>query len=62
MSEVRDEAIIDCKYGKQCGGSALAMHIAIWSGADGVTGDDIEYRNTILEIKSKLETDECLLK
>lgn len=62
MSEAREEAIQDCKYAKQCEGSALSLHIAIWSGATGVTGDDIEYRNTINEIKEKLGTEQCLLK
>lgn len=62
MSKARDEAIADCKYGHSLGGLPLEFHMAIWIAGTEVTGEDIEYRNTILEIKNKLGTEECLLK
>lgn len=63
MSEDRDEAIADCKYALSLGMTALNQHFCIWAGYRSLdTSSDHEYRETINEIKAKLETDECLLK
>lgn len=63
MSDVRDEAIADCKYAKSLGTVALMQHIAVWQTLiDEDNQSDNEYHAAIAEIEYKLETEECLLK
>jgi len=70
LETMREQAIADCKYGYELGDvgdgkfTALWFHINLWTHSDSEfdTEDDIEYRATIAEIKSKLFTEECLLK
>lgn len=60
----RDQAISDCKYAASLGEVGLNQHIQIWEGfppsADAI--EDYEYWCTMAEIKSKLGSEECLLK
>lgn len=68
MSEVRDQAIADCKYGLSLGEVALMEHINQWTGvaakANKACFDKEEYQYFVAmnEIKNKLETEQCLLK
>jgi hypothetical protein len=60
----REQAILDCKYAASLSVTTLMMHIGIWT-LDVLRPtdyDDIVYQQTIIEIKSKLGTDQCLLK
>lgn len=66
---MREQAIADCKYAYELGDvgdgkfTALHFHIGLWAGdRPQDCDDDREYRKVINEIKSKLFTDECLLK
>lgn len=58
----REQAILDCKYAKSIGQSMLNFHIGMWLLDATVPDDDEkEYQLAIIEIKSKLGTEECLL-
>lgn len=70
MSHDRDEAIADCKYAASLGEFALEQHIESWTAPGGwepacpekVWRDgEYPYHLAIMEIKSKLGTDECLI-
>lgn len=59
----REQAILDCKYATSLSVTTLMAHIGIWT-LDSIPTtdyDDIVYQQTIIEIKSKLGTDQCLL-
>lgn len=63
MSDIRAQAIADCKYGLSLGNTTLRSHIGIWLlpfAGDG-SAEDVEYQSTIKEIKEKLGSEECLL-
>lgn len=64
MSDIRAQAIADCKYGLSLGNTTLRSHIGIWllPFADNADADDTEYQATIKEINGKLGTEQCLLK
>lgn len=62
MSEIRAEAIADCKYGLSLGNTTLRSHIGIWLLPFSGDADDCEYQATIKEINEKLGSKECLLK
>ena len=64
---VREEAIRDCKYAaslNMTGDFGLHYHIANWLDEEfpPLDDDEQEYQDAIREIKSKLGTEECLLK
>lgn len=67
-SSIRHEAIEDCKTALSYDGgrgtfTALNQHIERWTDSTFIMGDlDYYYHTVICEIKSKLFTDECLLK
>jgi hypothetical protein len=60
----REEAISDCKYAISLGEVALNQHIQIWQDSPPTVnvGEEYEYWCTLAEIKSKLGSEECLLK
>lgn len=63
----RHDAIEDCKAALKFDAgdgtfTALNEHLAHWSDATGLGDMDYPYYQVICEIKSKLFTDECLLK
>lgn len=59
-----EEAIITCKYAQNLGYTALKEHIDIWVEVDdpNITEDEALYIEALIEIKSKLGTEQCLLK
>lgn len=63
MSDIRAQAIADCKYGLSLGNTTLRSHIGIWLLPFGEEADafDIEYQSTIKEINEKLGSEECLI-
>lgn len=59
-----EEAIITCRYASNLGFTALKEHIDIWVEDDSAdfTEDELMYIEALIEIKSKLGTEQCLLK
>lgn len=57
----REQAVSDCKYARSLSVNTLNSHIGMWTLGD-VDPDEQDYQDTIREIKSKLGTEECLLK
>lgn len=65
MSDIRAQAIADCKYGLSLGNTTLRSHIGIWLlpfVGDVEDSHDREYQEVIQEINDKLGTEQCLLK
>lgn len=63
MMENRLEAIEDAKYFIKLSDSALDNQIDLWcNNSDEMSEDDQEYFLTLLEIKGKLGSINCLLK
>ena len=63
MNLNRHEAIQDAKYFVKLSDHALDNQIDLWcNNSDDMSEDDTEYFLTLLEIKTKLHTNECLLK
>lgn len=68
MSDIRDLAIADCKYGLSLGEVALNEHIKHWTGVAAKANkacfdkDEYQYFVAMNEIKNKLGTEQCLLK
>lgn len=63
MTEARNEAITDCKYALSLGKTALYEHFSFWMPEHNLDSEtDIQYRNTLFEIRNKMGTEECLLK
>lgn len=59
-----EEAIAVCKYAKSLGETALKEHFDIWIEFDDPNAkeDELLYIEALIEVKSKLGTDQCLLK
>lgn len=62
-----EEAVATCKYALTLGLTALNEHFDIWLDVEfnksvGLNGDEPEYIIALGEIKSKLGTEQCLLK
>jgi len=59
----RADAIDDCVHALKLGENVLEVHLEMWEGfPPDVDGPDYAYWCAIAEIKSKLNTDDCLLK
>lgn len=62
-----EEAITTCKYALSLGLTALNEHFDLWidpvfNAMHPLSGDEPQYVEALIEIKSKLGTEECLLK
>lgn len=58
-----EEAIGNCKYARSLGEVALQQHLESWASAVMAFDDeDYNYYLSVMEIKQKLDTEECLLK
>ena len=68
MSDIRDLAIADCKYGLSLGEVALNEHIEHWTGFAAKAHkacfdkDEYHYFVAMKDIKNKLVTENCIIK
>lgn len=58
-----EEAVATCKYAQSLGETALKEHFDIWLEFEDpdTTEDELLYIEALIEVKSKLGTEECLL-
>lgn len=59
-----EEAVITCKYALSLGLEGLNQHIDMWldESIPYENADELKYANALREVKSKLGTEQCLLK
>lgn len=64
MMSPKEEAIVTCQYACNLGLTALKEHFSLWLEDDSAdfTEDELLYIEALIEIKSKLGTEQCLLR